>query len=154
MVKWFKKLKPANKIVIFTIVDLVLSWVIPAIVVATQYELFTPSSDAKTKATAMTYILLITLVGAILWRAKEIMVLTKSNGLKYALTKGATPFLFLLFWLVLGHAEANIDKLRIIFLWAAITHFTALYFRFQVGRMTKVISNQQLVDQVKQALKP
>jgi hypothetical protein len=153
LVKKFKKLKPTTKITIYTIVDLVLSWILPAIIVATQYKLFEAGAEPQTKATAITYILLITFVGAIFWRAKEIVALTRSNGIKYALTKGLTPFLFLLFYIVLGHAEANIDKLRVIFLWSGITHFIALYFRFKVGQLTKVISNKEIVDQIKAAVK-
>ena len=154
MFKWYRNLKPSGKIAILSTIDLVLSWLLPAIVVATEYKLFESETSPQTKATAITYILLLTLVGAIIWRAKEIVTLTRSNGLKYALTKGLTPFLFLIFWLVLGHAEAHIDRLRNIFFWSAIFHFVALYFRFRVGQLTKLVSNQDIVNQVKEALKP
>jgi hypothetical protein len=154
MFKWYKNLKPSGKIAILTTIDLVLSWFLPAIVVATEYKLFEDNTAPSTKATAITYILLISFVGAIIWRAKEIVKLTRSNGVIYALTKGLTPFLFILFWLVLGHAEAHIDKLRTIFFWSGIFHFVALYFRFRVGQLTKLISDKEIVNQVKAALKP
>lgn len=154
MFKWYKDLKPSGKIAILTTIDLMLSWFLPAIVVATEYKLFEQDTSPATKATAITYILLISLVGAIIWRAKEIVTLTRSNGVKYALTKGLTPFLFILFWVVLGHAEAHIDKLRTIFFWSGIFHFVALYFRFRVGQLTKLISNQDIIKQVKEAIKP
>lgn len=154
MFNWYKNLKPSGKIAILSTIDIILSWLLPAVVVATEYKLFEYDSEPRTKATAMTYILLLTFIGAIVWRAKEIVTLTRSNGLKYALTKGVTPFLFLIFWLVLGHAEAHIDRLRNIFFWAGLFHFIALYFRFRVGQLTKTISNEEIVKQVKDALKP
>lgn len=153
MFKWYQNLKTSGKITVLTTIDLVLSWLLPAIVVATEYKLFESDSSPQTKATAITYILLISLVGAIIWRAKEIVTLTRSNGIKYALTKGLTPFLFLLFWIVLGHAEAHIDRLRNIFFWSAIFHFIALYFRFRVGQLTKLVSNEDIIKQVKEAIK-
>lgn len=153
MFNWYRNLKPSGKIAILSTIDLILSWLLPAMIVATEYKLFEAETEPQTRATAITYILLITLVGAIIWRAKEIVTLTRSNGLKYALTKGLTPFLFMLFWLVLGHAEAHIDRLRNIFFWAGMFHFIALYFRFRVGQLTKTISNQEIVKQVKEALK-
>jgi hypothetical protein len=154
MFKWYKKLKPSGKIAILSSIDLILSWLLPSVVVATEYKLFEADSEPRTKATAITYILLISLIGGIIWRAKEIVTLTRSNGIKYALTKGITPFLFLIFWFVLGNAEAHIDRLRNIFFWAGIFHFVALYFRFRVGQLTKIISNQEIVNQVKAAMKP
>jgi hypothetical protein len=154
MFKWYRSLKTTTKIVIFTAIDLIFSWLLPAIVVATEYDLFSTETEPKTRATAITYILLIALVGGIFWRVKEIVELTRSNGLKYALTKGLTPFLFILFWIVLGQAEAHIDRLQNIFLWAGIFHFVALFFRFKVGQYTKEIANQDIINQVKQAVKP
>ena len=151
MFKWYKKLKPSSKIASLTTIDITLSWLLPALVVATEYKLFESDTEPKTRATAITYILLLSLVGAIIWRAKEILTLTKSNGLKYALTKGLTPFLFIIFWMVLGHTEAHIDRLRNIFFWSGIFHFIALYFRFEVGKLTKEIANQDLIKLIKKA---
>ncbi len=151
MFKWYRKLKPSGKIAILSAIDITLSWLLPAMVVATEYKLFNADTEPKTRATAITYILLLTLIGAIIWRAKEILTLTRSNGLKYALTKGLTPFLFIIFWIVLGHAEAHIDRLRNIFFWSGIFHFIALYFRFGVGQLTKQIANQDLIKIIKKA---
>jgi hypothetical protein len=151
MFKWYKKLKPSGKIAILSAIDITLSWLLPAMVVATEYKLFNADTEPKTRATAITYILLLTLIGAFIWRAKEILTLTRSNGLKYALTKGLTPFLFIIFWIVLGHAEAHIDRLRNIFFWSGIFHFIALYFRFGVGQLTKQIANQDLIKIIKKA---
>jgi hypothetical protein len=151
MFKWYRKLKPSGKIAILSAIDITLSWLLPAMVVATEYKLFNADTEPKTRATAITYILLLTLIGAFIWRAKEILTLTRSNGLKYALTKGLTPFLFIIFWIVLGHAEAHIDRLRNIFFWSGIFHFIALYFRFGVGQLTKQIANQDLIKIIKKA---
>ena len=150
MFKWYRKLKPSGKIAILSAIDITLSWLLPAIIVATEYKLFNADTEPKTRATAITYILLLTLIGAIIWRAKEILTLTKSNGLKYALTKGLTPFLFIIFWMVLGHTEAHIDRLRNIFFWSGIFHFIALYFRFRVGQLTKEIANEDIIKIIKQ----
>lgn len=155
MFQWYQNLTATKKIIILTVIDLFLSWFLPAIVIATEYKLFelTDAVPPQTRATAITYILLIGLVAAILWRVKEIVTLTRSNGLKYALTKGATPFLFIIFYFVLGAAGENIDKLRTIFLWSALFHFVALYFRFRIGVLTKEIANADLVKQIKKAVK-
>jgi hypothetical protein len=154
MLKYFQNLTAQQRVFVYTLFDVFFSWVIPVILVATQYDLFAyQESQSGNRATAILYILFIAIAFGLIWRAKEIVKLTKSNGLRYALMRSSTPFLFIFFWMLLGQAEGNIDRLQFIFFWSAPSHLIAIYFRFLVGRATKTISNENLAETIKVVMK-
>lgn len=132
-----RDLSPKKRIVIFTIFDLFFSLGVPVILIIIKYDIFLAYQEAGTQATGWLYIFLLLLISGIIWRGKAILTYTRSNGLKYALTKSLLPFIFLLFYVFLGYAENNIERLRFITLWSAMSHFVAIYFRYLVGKATK-----------------
>lgn len=134
---------PRQRIWIFSIGDIFFSWIVPVIIIALQYKLFEiEQQNTQLKATGITYVLLLFIVSGLIWRGKALVELTRNNGLKYALTKSMTPFLLLFFWAILGISYENIEKLRFVFFWSALSMMVAIVFRFFVGQATKELDTK------------
>ncbi|NCA97641.1 MAG: hypothetical protein EOM77_05690, partial [Bacteroidia bacterium] len=69
MFKAISNLTPKKKVLFYTILDVAFSWLIPSIAIAIAYDLFAvlPTPTQK-RATAWTYLIVISLVAAIVWR--------------------------------------------------------------------------------------
>ena len=138
---------PKKKILFYTILDIVFSWLIPSIAIAIAYDLFAVlPTPTQTRATAWTYLIIISLVAAIVWRVREIGKLTQSHAVSYAIKNAGVPAAFLVMFLVLYNAKDSIERLQAVLLVTALSQTIAIFWRYKVGQNTKLLLKEDIRD--------
>ena len=130
-----KQLTKRQRFWLFSFLDVFFALVIPSILIAFQYDLFTNRADkAEMSASGWGMIVILFIALGLSKRIKAYVVSSKNSQLKYFLSNIMPPFVLLFLYFILMITENHIDKLQIITLWASISNAIALVFRLFAGK--------------------
>ena len=115
--------------------DLFASYVVPFLAIVYHYDLFGGTiTSERMRSVGWIYVFVIAIVGGLLWRVRMIIKLSGKKGWQFALTKSTLPLIEILMYFMLGAADGHILRLQNILIVWAISHTTAIYFRYQAGK--------------------
>jgi hypothetical protein len=120
---------------LFNVLDVFFAIVVPIILIATQYQLFTNDPNKISSSVSGWGILVILVIAlGLSKRIKAYVISSKNSQLKYFLSNIMPPFVLLFLFFILNITEDHIDKLQFITLWSSVSNIIALFFRLLVGK--------------------